>query len=88
MLDGEKCEPGALNRGQHLRIHREAELPQIRFHDLRHTAATLLLLAGVHPKIVSERLGHASIEVTLNTYSHVLPTMQKAATDKLEAMFA
>jgi integrase len=62
-------------------------LPQIRFHDLRHTAATLLLLANVHPKIVSERLGHASVELTLNTYSHCLPTMQQSAADKLDAMF-
>jgi integrase len=57
----------------------EAKLPLIRFHDLRHTAATILLLANVHPKIVSERLGHASIEITLNTYSHVLPTLQRDA---------
>lgn len=51
--------------------------PRIRFHDLRHTTATLLLLAGENPKVVSERLGHSSIEITLKTYSHVLPTMQE-----------
>ncbi|WP_410771024.1 tyrosine-type recombinase/integrase [Fontibacillus sp. BL9] len=51
--------------------------PRIRFHDLRHTHATLLLKAGVHPKIVQERLGHSSINVTLDTYSHVLPNLQK-----------
>lgn len=61
--------------------------PRIRFHDLRHTAATLLLLAGVHPKVVSERLGHSRVEITLNTYSHVLPTMQKEAADKLDKLF-
>ena len=66
---------------------KRAKLPRIRFHDLRHTAATLLLLQGVHPKIVSERLGHASIEITLNTYSHVLPSMQKAAAEKLDQLF-
>jgi integrase len=48
-------------------IMKQASLPAVRFHDLRHTAATLLLLQGIHPKVVSERLGHASIELTLNT---------------------
>ena len=52
-------------------------------YDLRHTCATLMLLAGVNPKIVSERLGHASVVLTLDTYSHVLPTMQEDATAKL-----
>ncbi|TQR43377.1 tyrosine-type recombinase/integrase [Paenibacillus popilliae] len=54
------------------------DFPKIRFHDLRHTHATLLLKAGIHPKIVQERLGHSSINVTLDTYSHVLPNMQEA----------
>jgi len=62
-----------------------AKLPQsLRLYDLRHTCATLLLSAGENPKIVSERLGHASIVLTLDTYSHVLPSMQQAATEKLE----
>lgn len=56
-----------------------AGLKPIRLHDLRHTHATLLLLAGVHPKIVSERLGHASVAITLDIYSYVLPGMQEAA---------
>ncbi|HEX5082818.1 MAG TPA: tyrosine-type recombinase/integrase [Blastocatellia bacterium] len=56
----------------------------VRLYDLRHTCATLLLLAGENPKVVSERLGHASITLTLDTYSHVLPNMQKAAAEKLE----
>ena len=65
----------------------KAGLPKtVRLYDLRHTHATLLLLAGVHPKVVSERLGHSNITITLNTYSHVLPNMQQAASDKLEAM--
>lgn len=64
-----------------------ALLPDIRFHDLRHTCATLLLLADVNVKVVSERLGHRSIEITLNTYSHVLPTMQKGAAAKMQALF-
>ena len=66
----------------------KAELPDIRFHDLRHTAATLMLKQGVHPKVVSERLGHASIQITLDRYSHVLPSMQREAADKMDAMFS
>ena len=59
------------------KIIAEAGLPQIRFHDMRHAHATLLLLQGVNPKIVSERLGHADVRITLDTYSHLLPSMQK-----------
>ncbi|MEC0370851.1 site-specific integrase [Paenibacillus chibensis] len=55
-----------------------SDFPKIRFHDLRHTHATLLLKAGIHPKIVQERLGHSSINVTLDTYSHVLPNLQES----------
>jgi integrase len=62
----------------------KAELPSIRLYDLRHTCATLLLLADENPKIVSERLGHASIQLTLDTYSHVLPTMQQRAAVKMD----
>ena len=57
----------------------------LRFHDLRHTCATLLLKGGVNAKVVSEMLGHASITITLNTYSHVLPDMQDSAADAMEA---
>jgi integrase len=60
-----------------------AKLPRIRFHDLRHTAATLLLLANERTKVVSERLGHASTTTTEATYQHVLPTMQKQAAEKM-----
>jgi len=63
-----------------------AELPDIRLYDLRHSCATLLLMAGEHPKVVSERLGHSSIVITLDTYSAVLPTMQEQATEKLAAL--
>jgi len=55
----------------------KANLPQIRFHDLRHTCATLLLSKDVNAKVVSEMLGHSSISVTLDIYSHLLPDMQK-----------
>lgn len=61
--------------------------PAFRIYDLRHTCATLLLLAGESLKVVSERLGHATITLTADTYSHVLPTMQRAAADKLDEMF-
>ena len=64
-------------------ILKRAGVPEIRFHDLRHTCATLLLLAEVNVKVVSERLGHASVTITLDTYSHVLPTMQKGAAEKM-----
>jgi integrase len=64
-----------------------ASLPPIRFHDLRHTCATILLLAGVNPKVVSERLGHSKVQITLDTYSHVLPTLQKQAAEKMNNLF-
>lgn len=60
----------------------------IRFHDLRHTHATLLLRAGEHPKVVAERLGHSTVTVTLDTYSHVVPGMQRQAALKLERLLA
>lgn len=66
---------------------KKAELPDIRFHDLRHSAATLLLSLGIHPKIVQELLGHSNINITLTIYSHVLPNMQENAMSKLNDMF-
>jgi integrase len=65
---------------------KKAGLPDIRFHDLRHTAATLMLQQGIHPKVVQERLGHADISLTLNTYSHVLPSMQEEAAEKMDEL--
>ncbi len=63
-------------------------LPRIRFHDLRYAASTLLLGRGVNPKIVSEMLGHASVGITLDIYSHVLPTMQRSAAAEIDAALA
>ncbi|MBF6589100.1 MAG: tyrosine-type recombinase/integrase [Ktedonobacterales bacterium] len=60
-------------------------MPRIRFHDVRHTAATLMLLRGVPAKVVSEMLGHASIAITLDIYAHVLPDMQRDAVTAMEA---
>ncbi|HMN63200.1 MAG TPA: site-specific integrase, partial [Anaerolinea sp.] len=70
------------------RIYKEllktAGLPNLRSHDLRHTAATIMLQENVHPKVVQERLGHSDISLTLNTYSHVMPGMQEEAADKID----
>ena len=62
-----------------------AGLPDIRFHDLRHTCATLMLGEGVHPKVAQERMGHSAIAVTMNTYSHVMPDVQDQAAAALDA---
>jgi integrase len=76
-----------ISRGLHT-ILRRASLPRIRFHDLRHTCATLLLSARVNPKVVSEMLGHASVAITLDLYSHVLPDMLEDAAAALTALLA
>jgi len=68
------------------RLVASAGLPKLRLHDLRHTSASLMLVAGVHPKIVSERLGHSSISITLDLYSHVIPGLQAEAAEKLGEM--
>ena len=60
---------------------RAVDVPRVRLHDLRHTWATLALRAGVHPKVVQERLGHANISITMDTYSHVMPDMQESAAE-------
>ena len=70
-----------------VRLAEGAGLGRPRFHDLRHTAATLMLTAGVHPKIVSERLGHATVSITLDTYSHVLPDLQRDAALAMDEIF-
>jgi integrase len=68
---------------QFKQLLKEAGLPDIRFHDLRHSSATMLLSLGVHPKVVQEILGHCQISMTMDIYSHVLPTMQREAMSKL-----
>lgn len=65
-----------------------AELPNIRFHDLRHTAASLMLQSGVNAKIVAERLGHATVNITLGIYAHVMPGMGRDASDRLDALLS
>jgi integrase len=67
------------------RLLRKAGLPDIRFHDLRHTNATLMLGQGAHPKVMQERLGHSQVGITLNTYSHVLQGLGREAIERLGA---
>lgn len=82
---GEPLSPGFVTQHFTVILNR-AGLPHVRLHDLRHTHATMLLAADVHPKVVAERLGHSTITLTLDTYSHVLPTMQDEVTRKLNAI--
>ena len=63
-----------------------AELPPVRIHDLRHSCATLLLAQGVSPRVVMETLGHSQISLTMNTYSHVLPDLQRDAAERMNRM--
>jgi integrase len=76
--DGAALQPHSLTQA-FTRFMAERGLKRVRFHDLRHSHATHLLAAGVHPKIASERLGHSKIGITLDLYSHVLPGMQAEA---------
>ena len=74
-------------RGRHFKpILEAAKLPAVRLYDLRHCCATMLLASGEHPKVVQERLGHASITLTLDTYSHVVPGMQERASQRLDEL--
>ncbi len=66
---------------------KKAGLPHMPFHNLRHSAATILLTMGIHPKAVQELLGHSQISMTMDTYSHVLPSMQQEAMNKLNEAF-
>jgi integrase len=84
---GTPLEPGNIRRTW-LRIVSAAGVPGLRLHDARHASASFMLAAGVHPKIVSERLGHASVNITLDTYSHVLPGLQAAAAEALDTILA
>src|SRR5215208_3423868 len=86
---GSLFNPSNLRNRSFKRIKARAGVREdLRFHDLRHTCATLLLGEGVNAKVVSEMLGHASITITLNSYSHVLPHMQDSAADTMEAILS
>jgi integrase len=82
--DGEPWSPDAFTRAFG-KLVRASDLGHVRFQDLRHTHATQLLREGIHPKIVSERLGHSNISITLDTYSHILPGMQDEAAERIDA---
>lgn len=85
---GTTLKPSNIGR-EFRKLLKVAQVPKIKFHDLRHTHATLMLKQGVHPKIVSERLGHSRTQLTLDTYSHVLPSMQIEAADNFgQALFS
>ena len=85
--DGTPLDPAGLSRRLH-RVLRRVGLPQVRIHDLRHTAATLHLARGENPKIVQELLGHSNISLTMETYSHVTPAMHASAAKKMQALFS
>ena len=83
---GTPLDPRNLTREFQAMLSAAPGVPRVRFHDLRHTAATLLLAQGVDPRTIMETLGHSQISLTLNTYSHVLPTLQHDAANKLDAI--
>ncbi|WP_409297699.1 tyrosine-type recombinase/integrase [Peribacillus sp. SCS-26] len=84
--NGQPYRPSSINRPFN-RLTKKAGVPQIRFHDLRHTHATLLLEIGTNPKLIADRLGHSDVKTTLNTYSHVTTTMQEKAMEEFNAAF-
>jgi len=85
---GEPIHPDAFSKAFNKKVA-AIDVPRIRFHDLRHTHATLLLQAGANPKVVSERLGHSTVSITLDTYSHVIPSIQEDAAKRAsELVFA
>ena len=79
-------EPRSLTRQCKAALQR-AGLPDIRIHDLRHTAASLLVAQGTHPRVIMEILGHSQISLTMNTYTHVLPEAQREATALMDVLF-
>lgn len=83
-VDGSPLKPLSLTH-EWTRLLAETSLPKIRFYDLRHSHATQLLAAGIKPRIASERLGHSTIGITLDLYSHVMPSMQANAEEQVDA---
>jgi integrase len=84
---GKPLDPRKVTQEFHALL-KAAELPAVRFHDLRHTAATLLLAQGVDPRTIMETPGHSQISLTLNTYSHVLPALQESAAARMNAILS
>ena len=83
--DGKPLRPDSITHAW-TKLVRRIGLKGIRLHDARHSHASLMLKAGIHPKIVQERLGHASIQITLDTYSHVVPGLQEAAANRFDEL--
>lgn len=84
---GTPLSPNTVSHHLNLMVRRSG-LPRQRFHDLRHCTASYMLVLGESPRVVMEILGHSQIGMTMNTYSHVLPSLQRAATDRLGALLA
>ena len=84
--EGQPIRRSNLHRRSWKPLLKRAGLPDVPFHALRHTAATLALAAGVNPNVVQERLGHSTITLTLDTYSHAVPTMGRDAADRIDAL--
>ena len=85
---GNAINPANLRSRSFIPLLKRAGLPIIRFHDLRHSTATLLLSLGKNPKVVQELLGHSQISITMDIYSHALPTMQREAMDDLNQLLS
>ena len=85
--DGQPIQPRSLTHA-FIKFLQRRGLQHIRLHDLRHTHATHMLKAGIHPKIAQERLGHSSVGVTIDLYSHVLPGMQAEAVNRIDAVLS
>jgi integrase len=83
--DGQALHPQSVSRSFERALN-AAKLPRIRLHDLRHTHASLALAAGINPKVVSERLGHATVSITLDTYSHAIPALQEEAAERIAGL--
>lgn len=85
-VEGKRLLPNTVTHAW-IKTVRRVEIKPIRLHDARHTHASLMLKQGTHPKIVQERLGHASVQITLDTYSHVAPGLQEAAAARFDEAF-
>ena len=83
--DGSAYSPDSITQ-KWIRFRQKHQLKEIRLHDLRHTSATAMLSAGVNMKVIQQRMGHSDISTTMNIYAHALPSMNKDAGEKLEAL--
>ena len=84
---GEPLNPSALTRRFRLVLD-AIGLPQMRFHDLRHSCASLLIAEGFHPRVIMEQLGHSQISLTMNRYAHVAPVVQREVANAMDGLFA